>query len=192
MKIVVLTETPPTLQLLFDPSEVQHELFQTAKAEMVKPEAVSVMSEDIKITEVGFIEPMVLLKEDIRPEPVPIQPPEPSEIIITEDPDPELPAMVQLGRLVDNTREQYCGDVQYEYEEVEVTPAEYDEKDNLITEAVMELKPLQKDFSKCPQFKLGTLSTDMVKEEPVEETPIEEEIIKIEEPLPKEIKGIQK
>ena len=176
MKIVVLTLNPPTLQLEFDPVEVEHELFQTAKTEATKEKSVEVMSETIKqydttkldtaVAEVGKAEPDIE-KLDIDK----IEEPLPSTLIITTELDEKEDPMTVLGKFVDQTREKLCGDVL----------VEVDEKTG---EDI-------KDYKTIPQFKIGVMETietyetvkqdiEQVKEdikveqvEPIDEKPVE-------------------
>lgn len=100
MKIIIIQENPPTLQLLFDPVEVKDTKFTVATAEATKHEKVDVMVEDIK-TEIA------------KPDEIP----EASTIILTKEKDNKLPDSQNIGRFIDETREKYCGDVISEVDE---------------------------------------------------------------------------
>lgn len=188
MKIVVLVESPPTLLLEFDPSEVTHELFDTAKVEATKDEKIEIMTESIKpydttaldtaVVEVGKQEPDIE-KIDIEK----IDEPLPSTLVITGEPVENEPAINTLGRFVDQIREKYCGDV---------IPI-IDEKTG---EDI-------KDYKSIPRFSIGrmetletyeavkveaeTLKAEAIKEEPIDVKPIEEEPVDVE-PIKEEVR----
>ena len=185
MKIVVLVETPPTLQLEFDPVETEHELFQTAKVEATKSDKVEVMSESIRSYDTTALDVAgaEMVKEDPYLEKLDMEQipePEPSILIITGEPIQNEPPITTLGRFVDEIREKYCGDV---------IPV-IDEKTG---EDI-------KDYKQIPRFSIGRMETletyeavkveaeaiiaEAIKEEPIEpikeEEPIEETPIDIE------------
>ena len=164
MKIIVMVESPPTLLLEFDPAEIEHELFETAKTEITKNPfeetgftrntKIEIMNENIKETkytdaEIGFIEPMTPKKGEKIIEPLPIEPiiidPEPSTITITGEIVENEPPMTTLGRTIDSIREKYCGDV---------IPLE-SEIDKKTGETIYK----EKDLTNCPQFKIGSMET---------------------------------
>lgn len=173
MKIVPIQESPPVIILEFDPVEVEHSLFQTAKAEAVKPVGIELMTESIKETKDTLPTDFEDLKDQIDT----IDKPLVSTITITGEAVKGEHPTVTLGKLVDNIREKFTGDV---------LPV-IDEKTG---EDI-------KDYKKIPQYQIGKLETveryekavaevEAEKQEeaskPVDEKPVEDPI-KEEEPI---------
>lgn len=131
MKIVILNEKSPTIQLEFDPEEIEHSLFETANTEVSKSSKIDVLSKKIQSKP-------VLVKDSgekegkgelIKEEPIP------STIILTTPLIKGETPTQTLGRFVDEVREKYCGDVE----------SEEGKKG--------------KDYSKIPRFQLGVMPT---------------------------------
>jgi hypothetical protein len=211
MKIVVIKTDQITIDLEFDPVEVDHTLFTPTKEAITTPKETKVLDEDIRplskedltlftqsadkikadlttIVEVTEAptkegEEEVIKEEEVFIEPATI--PETSIIRIEQPLTHKEDPMVELGKFVDSIREKYCGDV---------IPEEIDKE----TE-----EPIPKDMSKIPQFTIGSLETvdkyeaivaealDFMGEvEPIEPIKEEEPVIK-ETPTEEEVRVIK-
>lgn len=138
MIIPIQTEPEIILELHFSKDEKEHPLFNTISEDINQLKSVEITSAQKETIEVA--------KED-KPETV-----EYYTKTITIPLNPKEEITTQLGKLVDEVREKYCGDVK---------PPEIQSIDTKTKEPIYN----EKDYTMIPQFTFGTIEPS----EPVKE-----------------------